>query len=180
MNTQTDSQPHPRLTARFIEPVSNYADIIQQQVDQARAGVASAFKVRAQLLDQGRSETVLAASNQLTLRLKVYASGGENTLHTHVNEDHLFVLLQGSADFFDEEGLMASLSAHQGVVLPKGTRYRFIATSSQPLVMLRVGSPNEAALGLEGRVDSVGKPADPQAPENKNVAPIFKPNAYFG
>ena len=29
---------------------------------------------------------MLAASNQLSLRLKVYASGGENTLHAHVND----------------------------------------------------------------------------------------------
>lgn len=180
MSSTSDSLPQPRLVPRFIEPVSNYADIIRQQVEQAQAGVATAFKVRAQLLDQGRSETVLAASTQLTLRLKVYASGGENTLHAHVNEDHLFILLQGSADFFDEDGLMASLGAHQGVILPKGTRYRFIATSSQPLVMLRVGSPNEAALGMEGRVDSAGRSADPQSPENKTVEPSFIPDAFFG
>ena len=180
MSNDPDPKARARLAAQFIEPVSSYAEIIQQQVAQARAGVATAFKVRAQLLDQGRSETVLAASNQLTLRLKVYASGGENTIHAHVNEDHLFVLLQGSADFYDEAGLMASLGAYEGVILPKGTRYRFIATSSEPLVMLRVGSPNEAALGIEGRVDSLGKPADPQSPENKTVAPSFIPGVFFG
>ena len=31
--------------------------------------------------------------------IKVYASGGENTLHAHNNEDHMFVILQGTAIF---------------------------------------------------------------------------------
>ena len=180
MKTNQLSHAPPRLAPEFMPPVASYADVIQQQIARSKVTDPSVFKVRAQLLSQGRSETVLAASPQLTLRLKVYASGGENTLHAHANEDHLFILLQGSADFYDAQGLLASVGALEGVLLPKGAHYRFIATSAQPLVMLRVGSPNEAALGLEGRVNSLGQPADPLAVENKTESPRFISDAFFG
>ena len=60
----------------------------------ARPG-ATFFKRGAQLLDQGRTNTVLAKTDNMEARLKVYASGGENALHTHFNEDHMFVIMQG-------------------------------------------------------------------------------------
>ena len=52
------------------------------------------------MLAQGRTDTVLAATEDLSVRLKVYSSGGENELHAHPTEDHVFVILQGSARFY--------------------------------------------------------------------------------
>jgi mannose-6-phosphate isomerase-like protein (cupin superfamily) len=171
----------PKLTPQFIEPVSSYADMTRVQAKLARGNEASAFKLRAQLLDQGRSETVLAAMANLTVRLKVYASGGENVLHAHSNEDHVFIILQGAAEFHDEGGLLASLGPNEGVSLPKGKPYRFHASSPEPLVMLRIGSPNESALGLEGRIGTDGEPMAGDSPQNKaGSARVFRPGAFYG
>lgn len=179
MNDVT-TKARPKLSPEFILPTVSYEDIKEQQVKRAEHGKPVAFKVRGQLLDQGRTETVLAASNNLTLRLKIYAAGGENGLHAHANEDHIFVILQGSAEFLDDEGVLAQLGQYEGIILPKGSFYCFTATSTEPLVMLRIGSPNEAAMGLEGRVNTRGELAHGDAKENKPVPVKFKPNSYFG
>ncbi len=170
----------PRLEARFIAPAMSYESIIAQQVEQATQGSISAFKVRAQLLAQGRTDTVLAASEGMTVRLKVYASGGENALHAHANEDHVFILLKGRATFHDGDGVLAELGPDEGLMIPKGLYYWFNATGDEPLVMLRIGSPNESALGLEGRVDVHGGLAHGDAPANKTVEVRFLPNAFYG
>ncbi len=67
----------------------------------ATAKKPSFFKMRAQLLDQGRTNTALARTDNMWATLKVYASGGENGLHTHPHEDHTFIVLQGSARYYD-------------------------------------------------------------------------------
>lgn len=169
-----------RLEALSRDPVRSYADLIEQQVSMARSKTPSAFRLRAQMLAAGRSETVLAASEQLTVRLKVYASGGENELHAHAHEDHLFVILQGSAEFHDPDGFYGVLGPHEGVLLPKGSYYRFHVCSHEPLVMLRVGSPNESAIGLEGRLDVLGGVFDPESQKNKTVTPVFIPDRFYG
>jgi hypothetical protein len=50
------------------------------------------------LLEQGTSYTSLATAENLWTAIKVYASGGENALHAHGGEDHIFVVLQGKAE----------------------------------------------------------------------------------
>jgi hypothetical protein len=56
-----------KFTVDFIEPAMSYEEIIAQQVSKAQMGIPSGFKVSAQLLDQGRTDTVLAASAGLTV-----------------------------------------------------------------------------------------------------------------
>ena len=180
MNHRTISHADAKLSAEFVAPTTSYQDIRAQQIAKAEATRPTAFKVRAQLLEQGRSETVLAASPHLSVRLKVYASGGENALHAHATEDHTFVILQGEAEFFDDEGPLALLGKNEGIMIPHGSYYRFNATSEEPLVMLRVGSPNEAAQGREGRVNVHGSFADADSKDNKTVERIYRDGAFFG
>src|ERR671935_3039182 len=99
----------------------------------------SFYKLRAQLLEQGRTNTLLARTENMTAVLKVYASGGENGLHTHPNEDHTFVVLQGKARYYDAEGNHTDVGKHEGIMLPAGAYYWFEAISEEPLVLLRVG-----------------------------------------
>ncbi len=99
----------------------------------------SHFKMRVPLLDEGRSNHAMAKTDNMWATVKVYASGGENGLHTHPNEDHCFVILQGSARYFDAEGDFIDVARHEGVMLPAGVYYHFHATSKEPLVLLRIG-----------------------------------------
>ena len=44
---------------------------------------AQVFSLKTPLLSEGRSNLQVAATDLLKLRVKVYAEGGENGLHTH-------------------------------------------------------------------------------------------------
>ncbi len=55
------------------------------------------FRLKTQLLSKGRSDYVLASTDLLKIRIKCYARGGENVLHTHTAEDHAFIVLDGAA-----------------------------------------------------------------------------------
>ncbi len=139
---------------------------------------SSTFKLRAQLLDQGRTDTTVAKTNNMVARLKVYASGGENGLHTHPNEDHMFVIMQGSARFYDQDGEGKELKTHEGIMIPAGAYYWFEATSTEPLVLMRVGSrvgPQSTA----GRLNIRGEDMAGDSDENKTVPVIYREGAYF-
>src|ERR1700761_1581340 len=90
------------------------------------------FKMRAPLLDEGRSNHPLASTDNMWATLKVYASGGENGLHTHPREDPIFIVMQGSARYYDAEGGHPDVATHEGVCLPAGAYYYFHATSTEP------------------------------------------------
>jgi mannose-6-phosphate isomerase-like protein (cupin superfamily) len=137
------------------------------------------FRLHAQLLDQGRSNTQLAETDNMWATLKVYASGGENGLHAHPNEDHMFVIMQGSARFFGPNGETVDLGKYQGIMLPAGAYYKFLSTSEEPLVLLRVGC--QAGSGDPvGRLNIKGEPMPGDSKENGRVPVIPKPDAYFG
>ncbi len=105
---------------------------------------AKLFGLRTPLLDQGRTMDLLASTNILAAHIKVYAEGGENTIHTHTQEDHLFVILGGEATFhLGHEDEVQVLTKHQGIMIPNGSYYWFVSSGSENLVLLRVGAKAE-------------------------------------
>jgi len=167
----TIDELRPELTDKTIR---------QRQVELAKNKKPSLFKLKAQLLDQGRTDTVLAATDSMTVRLKVYAEGGENELHAHPHEDHFFVVLQGAAEFHGPDDETVIVGRNEGIMLPKGNLYWFIAQEGEPLVMLRVGSPNSHMQPPPDRINSKGEPMAGDSPENKTKPVKFKPGAWFG
>lgn len=137
------------------------------------------FRLRAQLLQQGRTDTILAASDTMQLRLKVYASGGENGLHTHVKEDHTFLVLQGCARFYDEDDNAIDIVRHGGIFIPSGAFYQFEAVGDEELVLFRVGAKTGAAQDGPNRVNILGRPMAGNSAENKQVTVIYKDNEFF-
>ncbi len=102
---------------------------------------AQTFNLTTPYLLQGITSDERARSELLTVLIKVYASGGENRMHAHTFEDHTFVVLEGEATFrLDREDNVRVLKPNEGVMLPKGTYYRFESTGQGNLVMLRVGA----------------------------------------
>ena len=65
-------------------------------------------------------------------------------------------------------------------MLPKGNLYWFVATGGEPLVMLRVGSPNSTHQPAPDRIDAMGKPMAGNSKANKTVPVKFKAGAWFG
>ena len=91
------------------------------------------------LLSSGASFDALASADNLWLSIKVYSSGGENALHKHRTEDHAFVVLQGRATFHFGDGSSCEARQFEGIMLPKGTLYKFEADEAENLVLLRIG-----------------------------------------
>jgi mannose-6-phosphate isomerase-like protein (cupin superfamily) len=107
----------------------------------AKTTRAHIFNLTTPYLLQGITSDERARSELLSVLIKVYASGGENRMHAHVYEDHSFIVLEGEATFhFDGEDNVRILRPYEGVMLPKGTYYRFESTGQGNLVMLRVGA----------------------------------------
>lgn len=138
------------------------------------------FKLRAQLLKSGRTNTPVCKTENMWGVVKVYASGGENGLHTHTKEDHMFVIMQGSARFYGPNDETQDVGTHEGVLLPKGCYYRFHATSDEPLVLFRVGchTPEAKDKDLPSRLNIDGKPMPGNHPENNQMKVVFRDD-YF-
>lgn len=136
------------------------------------------FSLRAQLLEDGRSVVPLAETESLWSWVKVYASGGENVLHAHTNEDHLFIILAGRATFFGPDGEARELGRNDGIMLPAGTLYHFCATSDEPLVLLRVGARAEEG-SLAERMGADGEPVPGGSKKNKFKPPVYLPGQFY-
>ncbi|HET9149329.1 MAG TPA: cupin domain-containing protein [Alphaproteobacteria bacterium] len=142
-------------------------------------GKPTLFKMTAPLLDQGRSNTPLAHTENMWVTLKVYASGGENGLHTHPNEDHTFIVMQGKARYYGPDGVIGDRGPFEGIMLPAGAYYWFEAISSEPLVLLRIGS-RTGAHDPGGRLNIRGEAMPGDSPENKQVPVKVREGAFFG
>lgn len=121
---------------------------------------ATKFSMRGlPLLSQGASFDPVATAENLWLSVKVYSSGGENSLHTHTVEDHAFVVLQGRATFHFGDGSSFVALPYEGVMLPKGTSYRFEASEDENLVLLRIGGAQRKTKGI-GDLQKHGTPME--------------------
>jgi mannose-6-phosphate isomerase-like protein (cupin superfamily) len=121
---------------------------------------ASRFKVQGAHLVSGAQDTPVYTTDSMWVHLKIYAEGGENDLHAHPDEEHSFIVLEGRAEFIDESGEGTVLGPYDGILLPRGTLYRFRSTGSVNLVMLRIGCGKNSRLPgqADGRVDPTGAP----------------------
>jgi len=145
----------------------------------AASAPATPFRLRAQLLKQGRTTDLVTRTDNMRVRIKVYASGGENGLHNHTAEDHFHLVLEGSARFYGPRGEVLDCGKYEGVMLPAGSFYRFNATSEEPLVLLRVGckagEPRE-----HDRVNVYGEPLLTESKENGQVEVVPRPGEFWG
>ncbi len=136
------------------------------------------FSLRTAYLSEGRSDTVVARTDQITVRMKVYAEGGENALHAHMEEDHAFIVLEGEATFYDRDETPRVVGANHGIMLPAGTFYRFQSTGSTNLVLLRVGTGKPP--GRNDRVGADGVELPGGSKKNKGTPGVPIPGRFFG
>jgi mannose-6-phosphate isomerase-like protein (cupin superfamily) len=142
--------------------------------------MSSAYKLRAQMLAQGRSDQTVAKTDNMVVRLKVYASGGENGLHAHMDEDHTFLVMQGSARFYDKDNNTTDVPKLGGIMIPAGAYYWFEATSKEPLVLYRVGCKLPNSTGKpRARINIKGGAMPGDSTENKRVEVIAKDGEWF-
>ncbi|HTI86688.1 MAG TPA: cupin domain-containing protein [Alphaproteobacteria bacterium] len=140
---------------------------------------AMPFRLRAELMKKGRSNQVVAETDHMKVNLKVYASGGENGLHNHTDEDHFHLVLQGSARFYGPRGETLDCGQYEGIMLPSGSFYRFEATSSEPLVLLRVGCDTPPTHPV-ARLNVYGDPLPSESKENGRVEVVPDTGKFWG
>ena len=134
--------------------------------------------LRTQMVSEGHTKDLLTENDGMTFHIHCYGpKGGENGLHAHINEDHIFVVLQGEAQFFDRAGPLPVLKKNQALNLPKGCFYSFSNESDEPLVMIRFGASDKKL--PEGRLDPDGKPIPGRGKAAGSKPPVFIPNAFF-
>jgi mannose-6-phosphate isomerase-like protein (cupin superfamily) len=155
-----------------IKPLLSSEAALQTLKDSIRPGVPSFFQLRTQLPASGRSDVPIGATERMTLILKSYAEGGENEIHAHPHEDHMFVVLQGQASFHGPRGELKEVGPYGGVILPAGAFYRFVSSGDEPLVMLRVGCA-DAGSNILDRIGFDGKPLDANSTANRQVTPVL-------
>ena len=134
------------------------------------------FSLKTPLLSEGMLNNEVAATDLMYVWVKIYAQGGENYLHTHEREDHVFVILDGQATFHDPSGTNTVLNKHQGVLLQRGAYYSFTSTGDTPLVLLRVGAADALPRIPDSRKWWPGEVDDRDA---RGVRPVEIPGQFF-
>jgi mannose-6-phosphate isomerase-like protein (cupin superfamily) len=132
------------------------------------------FSLRTPYMKQGRITQLVAETENLWIHTKINYEGGENEIHSHLDEDHSFIVLEGQMSVFDETGAEMKLEKYQGVMIPKGAYYRYHNTGKENLVVIRVGAgvKGQPQGGVEMRIRPDGKPLLANSEENKTVPPI--------
>jgi mannose-6-phosphate isomerase-like protein (cupin superfamily) len=142
---------------------------------------AQLFSLKTPYMKQGRVTQLAAKTSNMWIHTKINAEGGENEIHTHLDEDHAFIVLEGEMSVFDEKGNEMKLKRYQGVMLPKGAYYRYLNTGAGNLVVLRIGSTvadkPQASQAMRVRPD--GRPIMGGSVENKTLPPIVEPDKFF-
>ncbi len=165
---------------RAVAPIANNAAEWNEAMrEMAQKTTPSFFHMGAKLPKVGRTNQVLGASRLMNVVLKTYASGGENEIHAHPNEDHLFVVLQGGAVFFGPNGEAREVFKNDCVLVPNGALYRFTAKEEESLVMLRVGAALDPDADILARVDINNQPFDGYSEKNKEVPYELHENRWF-
>ncbi len=132
------------------------------------------FSLKTPYMKQGRITQLVAETDNLWIHTKINYEGGENEIHTHLDEDHCFIVLEGQMSVFDELGNEQKIDKYQGIMIPKGAYYRYHNTGKENLVVIRVGAgiKGKPEGGVDMRVRPDGKPLHADSAENKTVPPI--------
>ncbi len=176
LNVDTSAEESKRMREKYgVEEVAGKKMGVYGPI--TGEGEPTFFKLRAQLLKEGRSIQPLAETENLWTWIKVYATGGENTLHAHTKEDHMFIVLSGEGTFWGPNGEEKVLTRNDGLMLPAGTFYHFNSSGDEPLVLLRVGSRAEPG-NIKMRMGIDGEECRGGTDKNKFTPPVFDDKYY--
>jgi mannose-6-phosphate isomerase-like protein (cupin superfamily) len=140
---------------------------------------AQIVQLKTQLVSEGHTRNLLADTGLMTLRIHCYAPGiGENALHSHTKEDHIFVVLQGTAQFNTGKDGKTVLKANKNnaVVLPAGCYYQFCNSGDAPLVMARIGAGSDKS---DMRLNPDGTAIPGRTHEQGAAKPVLIEGAFF-
>jgi len=119
---------------------------------------ARTFEIATPMLTGGRSQMPLARTDLVSVTLNYYTPGRKNKLHSHPGEDHVFVVLDGEATFYDKDDRSTVIKKGEGIIIPGDWYYGFQNTGGKDLAMLRFGARKEKA--PVARIESTGRTSE--------------------
>lgn len=174
-----DVSTTPKTTKIIGDSVGTMERVLGGAKFDPNAKKPTVFKMRSPILKQGNDRTYMAATDRMWVFVNTYGpESGENQIHTHTNEDHSFIVLQGTAKFFGPNGEETVIDRNGGIMLPRGTLYTFRAVGG-PLILLRVGCVVDAEKSPWGRQTPDGKTMLGNAKENGQLPVVFEDGAFF-
>lgn len=94
--------------------------------------------------DREKVMNMLCLSDLLEADIQLVREGGANNLHYHTGQDGFFLVLDGSARFYDEnEDVIAELDEREGILIPHGFRYWFEKAGDEPAEILHVAGVSD-------------------------------------
>jgi hypothetical protein len=148
------------------------------ETDHERGPKPEILTLRTPIVSQGHMKILLAETDMTTMHIHCYApKGGENGLHAHTEEDHVFVCLDGEAQFVGIDGPLPPLKRHQAIFLPKGCFYSFSIETESPCVLLRFGASASGRAGA--RIDPAGRPIPGRSKQIGAIRPVLIEGAFF-
>jgi mannose-6-phosphate isomerase-like protein (cupin superfamily) len=101
--------------------------------------VPTAFSYRKPAGDIAKQVVALGRTDRILANVQVLREGGENNLHSHPHLDGFWMVLKGRVKFYgDGDVVLGEFGPHEGIVIPRGSRYWFESTSDEPLEILQV------------------------------------------
>lgn len=153
----------------------------EAELAKMRAVRPQSFALKTQLLSDGMTKKLMCSGENTTVHMHCYTVGmGEkHGLHAHVEEEHLFVVLQGEALFSGIDGRLPTVGRNQAIWLPKGCFYEFYNPGPDPLIVLRMGATN-AGENASSRITPEGEPILGRSSQNPEAArPVPITGKYF-
>jgi mannose-6-phosphate isomerase-like protein (cupin superfamily) len=104
----------------------------------------------------GRKKVVVRLAGTDTIRPMVQCvapKGGDTNLHAHPHTDGFWFVLTGRSRWYGaDDQLLAELGPMESIMVPKGTKYWFEASSEEPLEILHIAVTTP---GIDPRLDRV-------------------------
>lgn len=126
----------------LVNPIEKAGRYMLKQKSTEAAGGHTLFSYRKpDTLKGGKAIVQLAESDIIRGRVQIVREGGENNLHSHTGMDGFWMVLRGRVKFYGPgDELLAELSQHEGILLPRGTEYWFESSGDEDLELLQMAA----------------------------------------
>jgi mannose-6-phosphate isomerase-like protein (cupin superfamily) len=105
---------------------------------------AKVFKYQTPQFDGVKKTLQVCNSDLMKVQVQVVKDGGENNLHSHTGDDAFWYVMSGAVKFYGEgDKVIGEFNKGEGILIPRGFKYWFESSSSEPLEILRVTAKDQ-------------------------------------
>jgi mannose-6-phosphate isomerase-like protein (cupin superfamily) len=105
---------------------------------------AKVFKYQMPQFDGVKKTLQVCNSDLMKVQVQVVKDGGENNLHSHTGDDAFWYVMSGAVKFYGEgDEVIGEFNKGEGILIPRGFKYWFESSSSEPLEILRVTAKDQ-------------------------------------